>query len=165
MFNTKKKQVKKKPLSKKFWIIAGVIILVLVAGYFGKSYWDTYHDRPLADGLQYIGRDYNSPCFLGDCYGPTTEIYYYATNIEPKDVVKLFPNVRLVEVTHVNRSLWNNKGSSEVYGYNFKTHDGALGGYSHVVDKNAVISASRLLPTDKAHIIKIRKDSYDKLHE
>ena len=168
MSKTKSKSNQKQhKFNKKYWIITGVII-ALMMGYFGKSYWDTYHDRPLAKGLQYIGRDYSSGCAIAIikfiCTSPETEYLYYGTDIEPKNVVKLFLGWKVEKVLHVRQDLNDNRNSSEVDAYNLiNRQSGDTGYFGYIKDKKAVISASRLLPSDKKFIISINVRDYDKL--
>ncbi len=168
MSSTPKKQPAKKRFNiKKFLLITVSIALILIALFFGKQYYDTYHDRPLAKGLQYVGRDYNNPCFFGQCYGPETEILYYATDIEPKGIVKLFPGWKVKKVNEGTSILWHNKrDASRKRAYTLeKQLNGDIGVYRYLIDKDKVISDSRLLPTNKKYIIQVWRDSYDKLRQ
>ena len=141
--------------NKRFWMFTGVTIIALVAGYFGKSYYDTYHDRPLAKGLQYIGRYYNSPCFFGQCYGPTTEAYYYATDIKPQDVVKLFPGWKVDKAIATKSGIGRDSIISSI-GYNLvRTKTGTSSFYRYIADKEKVTEEKHLLSSDKRYIIEI----------
>lgn len=164
---SKAKQTKRKHFNKTPWLIAIAIVALLVAGYFGKVYCDTYHNRPLADGLQYVGRDYSSGCAIEIikfmCTSPKTEYLYYATDVEPKDVVKLFPGWKVEKVLHVRQGLNDNKSSSEVDAYNLiNRQSGDAGYFGYIKDKKAVTSASQLLSSDKKFIISINARDYDK---
>lgn len=147
-------------------VATAVVATLIVVDQRQRAHEETYRNRPLAAGLKYIGRDYNHPYvpFVGDV-GPTTEIYYYATDVEPKSVVKLFPGWEVKEITRINRSLWNSQQSSDIHGYNLvNAKTGEQATYSHILDKDAVISASKLRPTEKKYIIRIWRSSYDTLY-
>lgn len=156
-----------KSLNKQFLLIGSIVLLifVMVGILWGKSYYDTYHDRPLASGLQYVGRNYNSPCYLGTCYGPTTEIYYYATDIKPDDVVKQFPGWKIDKVDKGDEKLWN-QDTSYTEGYNLTNpSSGTQAFYEYIADNNKVISASHLIKTNKKYIILIPREDYDILRK
>lgn len=153
----------KKPLAVIGYIAMAIFVIMGVL--LGKSLYDTYRDRPLANGLQYTGRDYNSPCFLGQCYGPTTENYYYATDIKPDDIVKQFPGWKVNEVDKGDEKLWN-QDTSYTVGYNLTNpSSGAHAFYEHIADNNKVTSASHLIKTNKKYIILIPREDYDILRK
>ncbi len=148
---------------KKFLLITFSVVVGLIALFFAKQYYDTYHDRPLAKGLQYVGRDYNNPCFFGQCYGPETETYYYATDIEPKGIVKLFPGWKVGE-TGESYIFLRDGTTTDSRGYNIvnsKLNKNSF--YSHVLDKGLVTKKSSLLSNSKAFIISISREDYDLL--
>ncbi len=159
---------KGKKTFKKLLIIIGyvtTIIIAIVGVFLGKSLYDTYHDRPLADGLQYIGRDYNSPCYFGTCYGPTTETYYYATDIVPDDIIKLFPDWKVEEAIKGDEVL-RNQDTSYTVGYNLiNSRSGAHAFYEYIANSTKTISTSHLIKTDKKYIIFIPREDYDTLRK
>ena len=162
---------KKKPFYKKSWPIVTIVLLVislvaafLVVNQSQAAYDETYRDRPLAVGLEYIGRDYNHPYvpFVGDV-GPTTEIYYYATDTEPKDVVKLFPKWKIEEVKRERRGLQDDN-VSDAYKYTLINEtSGRRSAYTHIVDTSSVIKASKLKDSHRKYIIQIWRQEYDEL--
>lgn len=74
-------------------ITIGVFAIVGLFKIYG--YWDNYRDRPLADGFTYVGRDYESGCDLFICMGSRNEALYYATDVEPEDLDKIFEKWRI----------------------------------------------------------------------
>ncbi len=147
---------------KKVWVIISCItavILIFFGAFLGKSFYDTYHDRPLANGLQYLGRNYNSPCYLGQCYGPTSEAYYYGTNVKPEDIVDLFPGWKIDKTGTTDETIWDSNDESNITYYNLvNTKTGKESSYEYIANKQVAMQAGHLLANDKKYIIRIWSD-------
>lgn len=67
-------------------------ILTLVAAGYAYDDWDTYRDRPLAEGFTYIGRDYQPGCnLIFTCGMAYRNVLFYATDVGPEDAIGQFP--------------------------------------------------------------------------
>lgn len=156
-------------MSKKHRVIIILICLAVAAlGLFVLlPLYDTYRNRPLADGLQYVGRDYNTACLpvLG-CFGTTTENLYYATNTPPDKVINQLDGWKVTDTHHAVDELWGSQETSNATGYQIKnTASDETSYYGYIEDKAAVTKASRLLPNDKRYIIVIRGQDYEMLRQ
>lgn len=141
---------------------SSLVLLVLTALFVAKPLYDEYHDRPLAASMQYIGRDYNSPCSpLFGCFGPTTETFYYATNSNPDTLLESFSGWTLeskIEGIHYTTS-----GSVSAIGYNLLSGDDTYVSVNYIPNKHEISQLSKLLPTDKQYILSISRENYDQL--
>ncbi len=148
--------------NKKLILTFGLLLLALAAVFVAKPIYDEYHDRPLTASMQYIGRDYNSPCSpLFGCFGPTTETFYYATNSNPDILLKSFSGWTLgskTEGIHYTAS-----GSVSAIGYNLLSGDDKHVSINYIPNKHEISQLSKLLPTDKQYILSISRENYDKL--
>lgn len=152
---------------KKFWLIFFLsITLALIIVSVGTSLYDTYHDRPLAKGLNYIGREYNSGCLPLRilCTSPESEFLYYATDIEPDKVVGLFPGWRVEKVGEENIPIPSYKGSARYYVLRSLDSQRSAG-FAYFLNSEAVRSDFKLLPTQKQYTIGFDLVDYEKLHE
>ncbi len=152
---------------KKFWLIFASSIVVIIGILLGSSLYETYHDRPLAKELQYVGREYNSGCSLFRiiCASPESEFLYYATEKKPDDVVGLFPGWKL---ENKQESLWPlAKDRIEDIVYSLVSADGTrlATGYYYFPNKNQMTNELHLLPTTKPYIIMVNREEYDILRQ
>ncbi len=152
--------------SRKLWIILGIIVLIVI-GFAAKQLYDTYHDRPLATGMQYVGRDFSSGCLIGllkfGCDYAYSESFYYATDTPPMNIIRLFPGWKIEKVKDDKQVLRNGLISDSVgYWITNKTSN-RKSFYEYIHNKADVISASHLLKTDKKYIIVVPKEDYDQL--
>jgi hypothetical protein len=152
--------------TKRFWLISLAAIVFIIGICAGTSLYDTYRDRPLAKGLDYVGRDYNSGClpFRILCTGPETEFLFYATEINPVDVVDLFPGWKLDRQAE---GLWHLPGGqTDEHAYLLVSTDGANNAaFSHFSHKDRVTSELHLLSTNKPYLIMVDKDEYTALRQ
>ncbi|MGB4762135.1 MAG: hypothetical protein WBP12_02125 [Candidatus Saccharimonas sp.] len=146
---------------------ATIVAFAAIALFVVKPLYDTYHDRPLADGLDYIGRDYSTACIpMLRCFGPTTESLYYATDIPPDEVVALLKGWEVTSVIEAEDYLRGQQATSWGKGYQLKGEASDITSYyGYIADKPAVTKASRLLPTNKKYIIVINGDDYEMLRQ
>ncbi len=152
---------------KKFWIIFTSSILLIIGILLGTSLYETYHDRPLAKGLDYIGRDYNSGClpFRILCTGPESEFLFYATNVKPEDVAGLFPGWKL---EGKGESLWYlPQVQVDILVFSLVSNDGTrlVAAYDYFSDKDPAIRQLNLLPSDKKYLIMVDSEKYKILHQ
>ncbi len=148
---------------KKFWLIFAGSIIILLSTVLGFSLYETYHDRPLAKGLDYVGREYNSGClpFRIFCTSPETEYLYYATDINPDEVLTSFSGWRLESK---KKGAWEfPKEQAQHYTYNLVASDGSLAAYSYFPDKEQANRVVQLLPSKKQYIIMVNREEYNTL--
>lgn len=142
--------------SKKKWmIISGSVVLLVIAAFTFKF----FIDRPtnLNNELEFIGET-RITCFLTICdSGPSAE-YYFGTNLNPEDLKVYFKAADYVEYP-------NNLGGGGG-NYNFKDlfFTSKKNNKEFVIqfydNKQAVIDAFDLKPTDKRFVISMSDDFY-----
>jgi hypothetical protein len=157
----------KKPSStKKFWLITLCVVLGVVGITIGKSLYDTYSDRPLAKGLEFIGREYNSGCapFRILCYGPESEFLFYATEINPDEVINLFPGWKVEKVGEENIPIPSYMGKARYYVLRSEDNHKSAG-FAYFFNTNAVRADFKLLPNQKTSTLRFDRASYEALRQ
>ncbi len=172
MVANKKSAKRRKPLVVTLTIIGSVIFLGFGIFFSVKAYdhYETYRDRPLAEGYEYVGRDYRDSCIIRFiridylCHVMEVEEYYFATDNPPEELAVKIPGWSVGERSTNQVYLWDNSLSpTEVFNIYGTTNGAPHASYVSYLDHEAVIRASNLKNTEKKYIISISKDAYEKL--
>ena len=173
MVANKKSAKRRKPLVVTLTIIGSVIFLGFGIFFSVKAYdhYETYRDRPLAEGYEYVGRDYTSNCFINFikihslCFIAETDRYYYTTDSDPADLIKTAPKWAMGSNGESKRSVWNDPNTfTKAHYYNADNiQSGEHIYYEALYDTKAVTKASNLKPSDKRYIVSIDRQYYEKL--
>ncbi len=152
---------------KKFWLIFASGIIVIIGILLGSSLYETYHNRPLTKGLDYVGRQYNSGClpFRILCTGPETEFLFYATDVKPENVGDLFPGWK---IESKQDSLWylpKTQVENVLFSLTSPKDTQLKAGYYYFPDKKLPTQELNLLPNSKSYIIMIDREEYNVLSQ
>lgn len=153
--------------------IVGLVAIpaILIGAQMIYSHHETYKDRPLANGYQYIGRDYQNPCLVNymtvgmGCFIAETDSYYFATNHDPATLTSSIPGWQLGANGETERKIWKQPNIfTKIHYYNaYNTKDLTHIYYEAYSDTQLIIKNSQLQQTDTRYIILVSRDDYEKL--
>ena len=129
---------------------AGVLIVVLV------SWWTFFNfmPRPLGGGLEYLGKkDYGGGLFYSDS-DPYAE-YYYATDMDIKEIKSYFPKTEAEVSTEFGSSI-----SYTIELLRFKTDQNSFV-ITYYSDAKAIVKEAKIRDTNKKYVVSIAGFDYE----
>ena len=154
-------------------IVVGLVALIIVPQTLYDNH-ENYRDRPLAEGYEYVGRYNRNTCLIryielkAICHiAMPVEVYFYATDIPPKDFARSFPGWEFWEVEHKESEVYhgNKKGSrTTVDNYLMRNNNSQeLFDYKAYPDHTVVADTASLKHTGKRYLVSIYRESYEEL--
>ncbi len=135
-----------------------IIIVIAIVG-FAYNAWLTYHDRPLARGFTFVGRDYDPGCpWVVYCPRSANELYYYTTNIAPDKLSSVF--TQYVQTNSPSESHAEESGYTD---YILKNqHTGNELPIIYMSNKEYETKRYNLRTTSDLYLVAVNKTPYDR---